>query len=80
MRLIDQLKNLYSRPNFEALIDHWRTKRLDGEHVTDVYGAALWKEFATFDGKPLLSEPGNIAFIMYVDWFGPFKNSNYSLV
>lgn len=47
--------------------------------LTDMQDAEIYKTFLAQDGSNYFSNPYNIGFIMNVDWFQPFKNSEYSL-
>jgi hypothetical protein len=44
----------------------------------DIYDVRVWKNFLNPDGVPFLSAPFNLALSLNVDWFQPFKYSNYS--
>ena len=44
----------------------------------DVYDGRVWKQFLTPNNIPFLSLPYNFALCLNVDWFQPFKHSNYS--
>ena len=56
----------------------WRSEEKDSEVFTDVYNGEIWKEFLQPDGVPLLSIPNNFALQLNVDWFKPFKHTQYS--
>ena len=44
----------------------------------DVHDGKIWKEFASFHGKPFLSIPFNYALHLNVDWFQPFDHTQHS--
>lgn len=44
----------------------------------DVYDGRVWKQFLAPNDIPFLSLPYNFALCLNVDWFQPFKHSNYS--
>ena len=47
--------------------------------LTDIiYDGKVWNDFLSPSGVPFLSVPYNFALTLNVDWFQPFKHSNYS--
>lgn len=55
--------------------------RKDENKMSDIRHGKLWEEFLLHPttGEQLLNDPHNIAFILNVDWFCPFKRSNYKV-
>lgn len=50
--------------------------------LSDVQHGRLWKEFSMHpnnNNEELLKNPHNLALILNVDWFGPFKRSKYKV-
>ena len=48
--------------------------------MEDVWDGDMWKEHLNDStGKPLLSETYNFALLLGVDWFKPFKHSEYKV-
>ena len=45
----------------------------------DVYDGRVWREFKDKLGNPYFNDRRNLAGIFNIDWFQPFKNSEYSL-
>ena len=42
-------------------------------------GIAIWKEWMeTSNGVPFLEVPGNVLFMLNIDWFQPFERTQYS--
>ena len=78
--LKQQIRLLYLRPGFQQLTEHWRTRLpLQGKAWQDVYDGTMWQKFQEYEGRPFLSEPNNLAFMLHLDWFQPFDNVSYSL-
>jgi len=47
--------------------------------MQDVYDGKVWKDFQSYNGQPFLSEPGNYALMMNMDFFQPYKRAVFSL-
>ena len=47
--------------------------------LTDIYDGRLWKEWMIKDGIPFLELPGNLLFMLNIDWFQPFEHTQYSV-
>lgn len=45
----------------------------------DVYDAKIWDKFKKYDRKPFLSQLFAYGLMLNVDWFRPFKHTEYSL-
>lgn len=43
------------------------------------YDGKLWKDFQKYDDVDFLAKPGNLALMLNVDWFEPFKDSPYAV-
>lgn len=71
--LLDQLTEMFARPNFEAQIEHWRTRdHIDG-YMSDVYDGEVWTNNQRF-----FSKDRSLAFMLNVDWFQPYERTQYS--
>ena len=77
--LIESFQNFLKRPNFIENCQKWRHRQQVNEVYSDVYDGDLWKEFQTYDGVPFLSLPHNFAFILNIDWYQPYRHTQYSL-
>ena len=54
----------------------------DSNVYHDIYDATIWKEFSSSPlnpSVPFLSDPNNVALLLNVDWFKPFKRSEYKV-
>ena len=45
----------------------------------DIYDGKVWKELQSVDGIPFLSVSHNYCFTLNIDWFNPFKHTEYSV-
>ncbi len=78
MNLVSSFERLLERPSFYSLCEEWRS-RPQTDLMNDIYDGEIWKDFQNFDGKPFLSEPFSFGFMINVDWFQPFKHTQYSV-
>ena len=78
--LIDTLKAFFHRPGFMELCGRWHDNLdLNSGTFSDVYSGRIWKEFMHYDGLEFLSNRSNIAFMMNIDWYQPYKHRTYSV-
>ncbi len=77
--LISSLKELLKRPGFVTQCELWRRRDCSNNVLRDVYDGRVWNNFLKPEGVPFLSLPFNFALALNVDWFQPFKYSNYSI-
>jgi len=47
--------------------------------MSDVIRGTVWKDFKGADVKHFMNHERNLALMMNVDWFQPFKDSPYSV-
>ena len=47
--------------------------------LTDVIHGTVWRDFKGLDGSRFMSHQQNLALMMNVDWFQPFKHLPYSV-
>lgn len=73
-----KLGDMFARPGFWNLIEHWRNKPVDSD-MSDIYDAAVWQQFQTVNGQAFLNEPGNVGLVLNVDWYQPYENASYSV-
>ena len=77
--LRSSLQELLNRPNFQDSCEKWRTREVKENLMGDIYDAKIWDEFQECDRKPFLSQPFAYGLMLNVDWFRPFKHTDYSL-
>lgn len=73
------LQSFLDRPDFYNLCEQWRARERQDDIYRDVYDGNIWNEFQQHNGSPFLSEPGNYAFMMNLDFFQPYKHVQYSM-
>ena len=76
---IESLQGMLLRPDFLNSCEKWRNRSIQEGCLEDVYDGRIWKEFMSYKGTPFLSVPYNFALSLNVDWFQPFKRTNYSV-
>ena len=64
-------------PGFIDMCQLWR-KQVSSE-LSDIYDGRIWKEFQAVHGKPFLSNAFNLAFMLNIDWFQPYKHLTSSV-
>lgn len=69
------LKKMLARTEFDKLIEHCRVREPKSRILEDIYDGRVWKDFVAggFSGKY------DIAFMLNVDWYKPFKRSEYKV-
>ena len=72
------LRNMFQQAKFVKLFYSQKKVSSDSNVYHDIYDATIWKEFSSSllnPSVPFLSDPNNIALLLNVDWFKPFKRS-----
>ena len=39
----------------------------------------MWKDFIVYEGQPFLDLPNNIVLALNIDWFTPYKHTQYTI-
>ena len=76
------LRNMFQQAKFVKLFYSQKKVSSDSNVYHDVYDATIWKEFSSSPlnpSVPFLSDPNNVALLLNVDWFKPFKRSEYKV-
>ena len=75
--IVASLQKFINKDNFIENCNEWRKRvRLEtASHMTDIHDEEIWKAFQTYEGKPFLKDPNNMALILNVDWFNPYKDT-----
>lgn len=69
---------MVNREGFEDLCESWRYRNVPDEILMDVYDGNVWKCFN--GGKfEFFTSQRNYGIMLNVDWFQPFKHTNYSV-
>ena len=79
--IIETLKLFLQRPGFTSRCELWRARERTSiaNLLSDVIHGTVWRDFKGPDGSRFMSHQRNVAFMMNVDWFQPFKHSPYSV-
>ena len=77
--IIDSLQQLILRDNFLSDCEKWCNRSVQDSILEDIYDGQIWKDFMEYDGKPFFSVPFNFGLTLNIDWFQPFKRTNYSV-
>lgn len=78
MGLEVSFQGLLNRPTFFSSCSEWKQRGEDAV-LRDVYDGQVWKEFMKYNGEPFLSEDGNFALMLNMDFFQPYKHVQYSV-
>ena len=73
------MQRLLSQPDFFRVCELWRSRRVDEGIMRDVYDGKILNDFQSFNGQLFLSESGNYALMLNLDFFQPYKHVQYSL-
>ena len=73
------LQHLLDKPDFFDQCEIWRSRETKGGVFCDVYDGKVWGDFQCFDNRSFLSEQGNFALMMNMDFFQPYKHIQYSM-
>lgn len=68
------LKKLFASKQFNTLLEHQRTSGHDV--LEDIQDGQVWKEF---EDSGFFGSKFNLALMMNVDWYSPFKRSEYKV-
>jgi len=71
--------NILQRKGYLDMCEHWRNRVLPNAVLADIYDGAVWKEWMSYNDRPFLSQPHNLAVMLNCDWFQPFEHSCYSV-
>ena len=68
------LQQVLQRPNIDKWCEEWRHIQRKEDNYCDVYDGKIWQDFCNYDGSPFLSEPNNLALMLNMDFFQPYKH------
>lgn len=72
--LQSSLQELLLLPGFHESCQHWRSRNTS-ERLSDVYDGKVWNTFLTISEEPFLECPFNLALMLNIDWFQPYKHT-----
>ena len=79
--IIETLTMFLHRPHFSSRCELWRERERTSIRglMSDVIHGTVWRDFKGADGTRFMGQERNLALMMNVDWFQPFKHSPYSV-
>ena len=72
--LKSSLQELLLRPGFHQCCQYWKSRNTS-DKLSDVYDGNVWKDFLTISEQPFLACPNNLALMLNIDWFQPYKHT-----
>ena len=72
------VEDMLKRPGFKELL-HQGPNELKNGTLIDVCDGMIYKSVTDNNGKPFFQDKRNIGVMFNVDWFNPFKRTEYSL-
>ena len=75
----ESLECMVKRKGFLDMCELWRKRSIPQGYLADIYDGKVWQDFMNVNGQPFLSQPYNLGFMLNIDWFQPFKHTQYSL-
>lgn len=76
--LFSSLNKFIFKDTFFEMCNQWRNKHESNDEypeLADIHDGKVWKEFQIYEGRPFLKDRNNLALVMNVDWFNPFKHA-----
>ncbi len=77
--IIKSLNVLLQRPDVLEKLDAWKQRSVPDGLLTDIYDGKIWKEFMAINDEPFLSGETTYGLMLNVDWFKPFKRTQYKV-
>ena len=75
----ESLASLCKRKGFLPACETWRLRDIPEGMLCDIYDGQVWKDFQYVNEEPFLVVPHNLALMLNIDWFRPFKHTPYSV-
>jgi hypothetical protein len=77
--LLESFASLCKRKGFLKSCELWRLRKNPPNTLCDIYDGKIWEDFQHINNVPFLAVPHNLALMINVDWFSPYKHSPYSV-
>jgi len=77
--IIESIKGLINRPGILQLCNKWMNHKTINGALSDITDGKMWKDFIIYENEPFLDLPNNIALALNIDWFNPYKHTQYSI-
>ena len=75
----ESLARFASRKGFLNNCELWRLRKVPLYTMCDIYDGQIWKDYQYIGGLPFLATPHNLALMLNIDWFRPYKHTPYSV-
>ena len=75
----ESLASLVKCANFLNNCELWRLRKRVHNTFCDIYDGKIWEDFQYINGTPFLATPHNLALMLNIDWFRPYKHTPYSV-
>jgi hypothetical protein len=73
------LQSFIDRHGFIEKCEQWKNLEHSNGIYNDVYDGKIWRDFQVYDGVPFLQASNNLAIMMNMDFFQPYKHVKYSV-
>ena len=77
--IIESLRGLINNPGMLQLCNNWVNYNTVNGSLNDISDGKMWKDFTMYNKEPFLELPNNIALALNIDWFNPYKHTQYSI-
>ena len=74
LSVTESLKARFLQSGFATMCEEWRFRNVRADVYSDIYDGKVWGEFQYFDGKRFLRDPYNLALMINMDFFQPYKH------
>ena len=61
------------------MCEEWRSRSVQADIYGDVFDGNVWRDFQQFIGKPFLKDKYNLALMLNMDFFQPYKHVRYTV-
>ena len=61
------------------LCSNWVNYNTVNGSLNDISDGKMWKDFTMYNEEPFLELPNNIALAFNINWFNPYKHTQYSI-
>lgn len=75
----ESLSTLFNRKGFLNSCELWRLRQVPSCTMCDIYDGQIWNDYQYINGTPFLAAPHNLALMLNIDWFRPYKHTPYSV-
>lgn len=78
LSIVSSMERFLQQPTFYSLCNEWRKREVPEDLMCDVFDGRMWKEFER-NGSLFFSDTFSFGFMINVDWFQPYKHTQYSV-